>query len=303
MKKCFLFTSLLLSLLICGCANNSTSGSGNNKPDEHDHIPDDDSGDELEGYVYISEGRRINIEQGKKKSLTVNSNPTDLMSDYETLSWSNSNESVASVSQYGVLNALSVGETVISFSVTLPNGETYKTSSLVNVYAQGTSLTREYQKVDDLDSLASGDVIVFACPEASVAANLTRSDKSLGFSQTTFSSDYSKITSLGEGVGEYIISGENIQTDEGEVEVFTLESQEGKYLAAKNYDNITFVNTKGNILWGFENINGRSYVYNTNPSFESWLMFNTKYNKFTLYDSNEQIDMFLPTIYRLTTVY
>ena len=255
--------------------------------------------DENYDYVAIAEGNHIDVQVGKSLSLTTTCKPEDLTSRMDTWLWTSSDENIATVSKYGVVTGVKEGKCIITFNMTIDDGKEYKATTTLNVIPKNSSISYRYERVDDLDSLKGGDIIVFACPQKNITANINRLQGALEFSTTSFSSDYSYITSLGEDSAEFILDEKEL---DGET-VFTLESQENKYLAAKNFKNITFVNSTGNILWGFETIDNKSYVYSTNATIDGYLMFNTKADKFTLYDSNEQIDMFLPTVYKLNAIY
>ena len=308
MKKIPLLLLSALLLVGCSCANNGFNPDSNNEQTDNDDTPTDDpvtppDAEETDNsridHITLNKSNEI-LQINKKLYLTVDFYPTDENDNIDDLhdgSWSSSNSNIASVSQYCVVTGVSVGQTIITF--TTVEGSR-RANCIVYVVEDASSVTREYQRVDDVETISDKDIIVFGCPEANLTASITRKDGYLVPVTSSYSSDKRKITVLGEGTGEYLVS----VTEDG----LTLENQENEYLCAKYLKNITFVKNKGPITWAFEYIDDQegvsvgNYVYSTYDSIEGWLMFNTKANRFTLYDSNTQVDMFLPTIYRLTVV-
>ncbi len=145
-------------------------------------------------------------------------------------------------------------------------------------------------------TLSVGDIIVMAAPKSGMTASLDNSGMKLNATSSTFSSNYSSITSLGDGTAEFILSGEK--------EKFTLEAQNNKYLAGTNVKKVTFVNTaKGNIYWDIHaNYDLRDGVVIEN-SVESigYFMYNISENYFTTYHNQSILQgaMELPSIYKL----
>lgn len=242
--------------------------------------------------------RELDLKVNKTYSLIVNFVPSDIDLEYKDVTWSSDDETIASVSKYGVVKANKEGTTVIHCVTTEGNRHS---SCIVNVFSSEQSIKREYRKVTDMDSIKSGDIIVFACPQEGLTATINRKDGYLSPVTSSFSNDKNSIISLGSDTAEYIVG----DSESG----LTLENQNGMFLAAKGLKNITHIASyKGAIEWAFEYIDDQegvsigNYVYSTYDSVDGWLMFNAKANRFTLYDSNEQIDMFLPTIYRLEKI-
>ena len=164
---------------------------------------------------------------------------------------------------------------------------------------------KEYQKVTDADSIKDGDIIIIGCPELGKAASINRNSGYIVPSNTTFSSDKSKIVSFEDDVAEYYVG-------QSEGESLTLESQENKYLAGRSNDyknSLTYLDSdKGQVRWIFEKPDGYSNIYCVNYDIQDdlWLMFN-KINdsdiRMGLYDSNPTELMILPTFYRLTILH
>ena len=275
-------------------------------PNDDDPVTPDPSVPEIEedddcliDHISLNKTNEI-LEIGKRLDLIVNFYPKNEGDNIDNLhdgTWTTTNSSIASVDQYGRVTGVASGTAVITFTT---NAGSRRANCTVYVVASANNVTKEYQKVNDVETIKDNDIIVFGCPEANLTASISRKDGYLEPVSTTFSSDKTKIVSLGSDTGEYLVS----ETDEG----MTLENQENEYLCAKYLKNVTFVKNKGPITWAFEYIDDQpgvstgNYVYSTYESIEGWLMFNTKANRFTLYESSVQVDMFLPTIYRLTIV-
>ncbi len=308
---------LLLPLILCGCPSNENvtpdvkpsedlSGDPVEPIDQVDPIdpvdPEDDPEEESRiDHISLSEHELI-LEVNKQKDLTVNffpSDPNDNLDDCKDGEWSSSDESVATV-RYGRVNTLKVGKTLISY--TTIEGKK-KATCVVTVIEDASKIKKEYIRVDDVNDIKDWDQIIFGCPQANKVSSLNRLDQAMIPVDATFSSDGSKLTSYSDNTAIYLVT-------EGE-DFFTLENQEGQYLAGKwnvSGGNILHVN-KGPIRWMFEHVSeeeqpgfGGNYVYSLDIESDQWLMFNIKdsVNKFTLYNSNENYHMFRPTVYRLT---
>ena len=292
----FLFPFLCLGLISC---NNPSSGALSQEGDDTsgDTLPPIDEEDNSRIDHITLNKKEVILEVNKRESLIVNffpKDPNDNLDDCKDGTWSSSNPSVAEVSQYGVVSTKALGKAIISY---VTNEGKRKANCVFYVVQDKNNLKKEYQRVDNLDSIGSDDYIVFACPEANLTASTTRKDKSLVPTTATFSTDHSKITSMAENTSIFLVS----ELDDG----LTLENQNNEFLAAKYLKCIDLIPSyKGAITWAFEYIDNQpgvsigNYVYSTYESIEGWLMFNTKAMKFTLYDSSVQVDMFLPTIYR-----
>ena len=266
-------------------------------PEEPPVDPEEETDDSKIESISLDK-RELDLKVNKTYSLIVNFVPSDIDLEYKDVNWSVDDETIATVSKYGVVKAVKEGTTVVH-CVTVEGNR--HASCRVNVFSTDEQIKREYRKVADMDSIKAGDIIVFACPQEGLTASFNRKDGYLFPVQTSFSSDKNSITSLGTDTAEYIVG----DSSSG----LTLENQNGMFLAAKGLKNINHIASyKGAIEWAFEYIDDQvgvsvgNYVYSTYDTIEGWLMFNTKANRFTLYDSSEQIDMFLPTIYRLERI-
>lgn len=243
----------------------------------------------------------LDLVVGKYEYLTVNFYPDDeTTADLHDGYWTTSDENIASVSKYGKVTALKEGKAIITFTTIEGNR---RANCTVFVFQNETSIKKEYLKVTDADSIVPGDQIVFGCPEFGVAASLDRVDGYLRYTKTSFSNDGTKILSLGDNAGEYIV-GEGIDN------ALTLESQENKYLCGKSNDyrnSLLFVNNNGPKNWIFETPEGYEHIYCVSYDIDDdlWLMFNKISDndiRFNLYDSNPTALMVMPTIYRLTVI-
>ena len=233
------------------------------------------------------------IKINKTYGFIVNYVPSEgLDDDDKAVTWSSDNPEIVSISQYGVARGLLKGDATISATTVKGN---ISASCLVHVYETSTT---EYQKIDDVESLTVGDVVVIACPQKNVTAGLDDTGRRLAGVSSTFTSDYSKITTLNDDTAELVLGNE--------VDRFTLESQEDKYLMATNDKKIGWVNgTDANVYWTFEKTGGKNYLYSTVASIDGWMMYNahSDINAFSLYDSSEQVDMFNATFYKKVTIY
>jgi len=313
MKKRF-FVAIFISALLVSCSlkSNAISGTSSNSNNGSGAFPGGSittsapeaiEDDDCPIQSVTLEPKEVMVQVGKKSdSIIVNFTPNTLDLDTKQGIWSVSDTSIATIDQYGRVTGVSKGKTVATFTT---NVGSRRANCLVYVYNSGETVTKEYRKVDDMNSISGGDTVVFACPEAGITASKNRVDGYLSLVVSTFSGDKNKITNLGVGTAEFLVG-------EGNEGGLTLEADidgTSKYLCAKYLKNITFVPKHGAIDWSFEHTSfedGSSegnYVYSVYDSIEGWLMFNAKANRFTLYDSSVQVDMFLPTIYRLTTIY
>ena len=308
MKKLSLLILLSALLSVSAC---STSNAGFDDADNLPDITNDDGGDEEEpiedeedecpiDHISLNKSS-LDLIKDKYEYLTVNFFPDD--STTEELHdgvWSVEDSSIATVSQYGKVTGVSAGRTVVTFTT---NEGKRRGNCVVYVFNSAEDIVREYVKVTDAESIVPGDQIVFGCPELGVSASIDGVSGYLKTTPTTFSSDKSKITSLGSNAGEYIVGN-------GKDDSLTLESQENKYLAgiSNRYENkVVFRNEKGAIDWIFEIPQGYTNIYCVNYDIDDdlWLMFNKISDsdiRFNLYDSNPTTLMFMPTIYRLTII-
>ena len=280
----------------------SESSSESSEPfssSESSSVDDEDDESKID-YITLNKSE-LYLQIGKYEYLTVNFFPDIEDVDLKQGIWSIDNEDIASVSQYGKVTGKAKGDAYVSF-------ETYeghrRARCHVYVINSESDISKEWQKVNDMDSIKSGDTLVFASPELGVAASLERVSGYLRTAPISFSGNGDKITSLNSEVGTYYVG-------EGTDGALTLENQEGNYLAGKyttSGGGLVFVHSKGQINWIFEHVEstGLDYCVNYDIEADLWLMFN-KINsgdiRFNLYDSNPTSLMIMPTIYRLTVIY
>lgn len=211
--------------------------------------------------------------------------------------WDSSNSNVASVSEYGKVTAKAIGTAFITYRAS--TGDTSK-RCVVHVYDNNATIETSWVKVADMDSIKNGDIIVFADSTLGVAARATKLSGYILPTATSFSADGNKIVTLGEDAAEFFVGETN---EDG---IYTLETQDGYYLAGRKTDKgtaLSVVKTKGQINWFFETPEGydKGFCVNADLVDDYWLMFNKISNsdiRFNLYDSNETELMILPTIYR-----
>lgn len=223
-----------------------------------------------------------------------------LSDDAKEVTFTSSNSSILEVNQYGKAKGVSVGNAFVICRTVRGN---FECRYLIHVVTSTSNLRREYHRVDNIDTLQAGDTLVFGVPSSSSTASSAVVSSDLMSSSSTFSSDGSKITSLGSDSAEFMLGGSyNHWTLEVE-----LESSSGryvnKYLAAFNTKRIGYVNKTGNIEWeiGIDVDDGKLYIQSA-ANIYGWMMLNSNTGAYTLYESNENYHLFLPTIYRLTIV-
>lgn len=230
--------------------------------------------------------QEYDVKIGKKLYLTVDFTPTDLSIDDKEVEWSSSDASVASIDQYGRVTGVKEGHVLITCRSLHGDAEARCTVYVVNGDA---SYEKQWLKVDDPTALVPGDLLTIACPEENKVATLENVGMYLHPTAATFSSDKGEITSLPSEAGTYILDGSHNN--------WTLESQEGMYLATTNEKKVTFVKNKGNIHWAFTKEEGYLYMESTS-NVRGWMMYNAKSSRFATYESNVQVDMFTISLYK-----
>ena len=318
-----IFLSIISLVVLCGCAPEPNGDILRPSSTSEESIPSDSSqsggGDSLSSsssssessseeqpddyrvsYITLSDrDKYLRSTQTGRYYLSVNfydengnAIDTSSMSDDELeLEWTSSNASIIEVNQNGGVLPKGV------------NGDAYVDCVTKKAYRHARcyfhlvssldDITREYQKVTDLSTLKAGDILVFGAPQDNKAMSLDLSAGDLAGVTTTYSSDKSKILSLGDNVGEFMLDGSTNN--------WTLESQYGKYFCAFNLNRVGFVNKTGNIHWAFTYDDGELYIESTSEV-RGWLMYNQQTNMFTMYESNPTFDLYMPTIYKSVIV-
>lgn len=272
-------------------SSDSSSSSGEEENEEDQSLID---------HITLNKNE-LYLKAGKYEYLTVNFFPEIEDVDLKQGVWASDNEDIATVSQYGKVTGVSKGDAYISFTT---NEGHRRARCHVFVVNSESDITKEWQKVNDMDSIKAGDTLIFGSPEFGVVASLDRVSGYLKTVNASFSSNGEELLSFDSGTGSYYVGP-------GEGESLTLENQEGNYLAGKNTDRgpgLLFVHDKGQKNWIFEHVDETSLDYCVNYDIDEdyWLMFN-KINsgdiRFNLYNSNPTALMVMPTIFRLTIVY
>lgn len=267
-------------------------------PTEDD--PDIDSG------ISVSFSKRvIDIDKsGKTTYLSVNVSGDIKLAD-EEYHYTSSNLNVATVDDFGRLKGIAVGSAVITFSLVKYD---VKCSMTVYVHESLDDIVREYIRLDNPDDIKVGDELVFASPNLGLAASVNIQSGYIVPAPLTFSSDKSKIATMSQYVAEYYVGPGSSE------DVFTLENQEGNYLACKDTTGgrklVYSDNGKAQINWIVEKPEGydETFIVSFDLIDDYWLMFNkvSKDNsdiRFNIYDSNEQAGiMEKPIIYRKTII-
>jgi len=277
---------------------NTGTGDANTNQDPPPNPPDDD--DER----YVSFGyKSYDLVVGKKQNFIIYYYPSYESFKEEEIygTFASSNESVATVSQSGTVQAKSEGQTVITFTTDVDHFVASMT-----VYVHSSAIKYEYTKVDDVDDIKLGDELVFACPDFGVAASVNEKEYWVDVT-SGIKFDNNKISDLSEDVAKfYVCEGKKDNPD-----CFTLQIQNDYYLAGKVTDRHQSIyyhkNQKAQVDWIFETPDGynEDFIVNYDLEEDYWLMFNKISSsdiRFNMYDSNEQTLMKKPTIYRKTII-
>lgn len=288
-------SSLSSSESISSATSESSSESIPSSSSESSSIEEDED----DGVHITLNKAELDLVTGKYEYLTVNF-PEGYSYDPEGGRWESSDPTIATVSQYGKVTGVASGVAKISYI-----DSNNRRSSFCKAYIHTSSETieKKWLKVEDVDTIAAGDIIAFGCPSFGVTASINKKSGYLLPSSSSFSSNGKEMTSLGADTAEFYVG-------EGKEGSFTLENQDGYYLAGKSTTagtGLSFVKSKGQIDWIFERPEGfdNDYCVNYDIADDYWLMFN-KINasdiRFNLYDSNETALMKMPFIYRLEIV-
>lgn len=229
----------------------------------------------------------------KTYSLIVNYTPEDLSLEDKEVSWESSDSSVASVSQYGVVKGIKKGSATI-ICTSIESGKRARCD--VTVIDQNTKITKKWMRVSNPNDFVSGDIVVIGSPQGGMTATAEHAGMYLHPAASTFSSSGDEITQLNELSDQYMLN----KDDEG----WTLEGEEGKYLATTHTGKITYILKTGNVHWDIDPVPNNPCLSLTSTSnIQGWMMYNSKYQKFTTYMSDEQIDMFVICLYKLVKQY
>ena len=222
-------------------------------------------------------------------SLIVNYVLKDPSASYDnSVTWSSSNESIASVDQYGRVTGNALGQTVVT-ATTVEGGR--KASCVVYVLSESKPYTIEWHKVTHQSQLAVGDLLVIACPQAGKVATSESTGMYLHSTSATFSGDKSQITSLSDDAEQFVLDGSTGN--------WTLENEDGYYLATTHTGKVTFIYKTGNVRWEIDYDNEWSCCdMRSSSNIDGWFMYNQSADKFTTYESSEQVDMFVISLYK-----
>ena len=266
----------------------STSG-GTNTSQTSSSTSEDIGGDS--NIVSISlDKRESDVLLGHRNdSLIVTFHLQDPSASYDnSVNWSSSNSSIASVDQYGRVTGNALGQTVVT-ATTVEGGR--KASCVIYVLSEAQPYTIEWQKVTHQNQLAVGDILVIGCPQAGKTATSESTGMYLHSVNSTFSSDGSKITSLNASAEQFVLDG---ATDN-----WTLENEDGYYLATTHTGKVTFIYKTGNVRWEIDYDNEWNCCdMRSSSNIDGWFMYNQSADKFTTYESSEQVDMFVITLYK-----
>ena len=295
--KLKLLTFLFIPFLLAGCVS-SPKGSQSGSHSSHSGSQEDPE-DVYTPVTNISFNKsEDDLIIGQRENYLINFNDEAMGDDnlnYREGEFTTSDSSIASVDQYGRITGNKVGNAIIYFTTNIGHK---KARIYIYVWESKGSITKEWRKVNSRSELNPNDVVVIACPEKELTATSENTGMYLHPVESTFSSDKSKITELGETSEKFILGTDNKAPYES---ALTFESEDGRYLVCTNEKKVTFTNNKGNKYWMFTFEDEGLYVESTSNIYGQ-LMYDERKGGFSLYDSSPQVDMFLISLYKLTIV-
>ena len=205
--------------------------------------------------------------------ITLPSNPTDCIGGKKFVGW-------CTTSDY---------EHATTAPTFAKNGDTYSTANYYAVYATVTGGgATGWELVTDDSSLKSGDVLVIASNTKGKTAGDISSQYMTEVS-STFSSDYSTITTLGSNTVELTLGGT--------AGAWTLSSG-GKALGATDTKKLAW--DSGTTTWSISISGGNATIQNGMSSYGRFLHNASNSPRFTTYGSSTTIStsMLLPQLYR-----
>lgn len=202
-------------------------------------------------------------------------------------------ETIATIDQYGRVTGQKIGKTIVK--CTTVEGQRHA-SCVVYVVSSHDAVTKKWLKVTHQSELSAGDILVMGCPEENVVATSENTGMYLHPVSSTFSASGDEITSLPSEATQFML--------DGELDNWTLENEEGKYLATTHTGKVTFIYKTGNVHWYIDYDNEWNCCdMRSTSTIDGWFMYNAKNPRFTTYESSTQIDMFVITLYKLTRIY
>lgn len=232
--------------------------------------------------ITVNNNTAVEVFVGKTVTLTVDVTPSNATDT--SVTWSSSDESVATVTQSGVVTGVSVGSATIT--ATANDGSSFYGSCTVNVSA--STEPDKWELVKD-SSLSAGDLIVIARTSRGVTAG-TMSGTYLTSVSSTFDTTNEEITSLNEDSIIFTLGG-----SEG---AWTLENSDGKLLGASS-KSLYFDGSSTTDTWSISiDSTGEATIAN-NDSNNGVIMYNSSSPRFKTYATTfDQGEM--PQIYRGT---
>ena len=209
------------------------------------------------------------------------------------------------VSRAGGIFAKGTGTGSVVVTCTYTVNTAINASCTVNVVDTLPTKEKGWVRVDDYDSLSDGDILVMAAPSYGLTASLDTLHSKLNPVESTFSSDYKTITSLGDGTIEFYLGIE--------AKGMTLEAQTNEYLVCTHQGKVKLDSSSNtNKYWdihsnvdpdsGEGSIADGAVIENDVESL-GYFMFNVSLRYFSTYVDNSISEyMQLPFIYRLEEV-
>ena len=320
MKKFVLFCAIPLLLTSCNSNSNQTGNSDKPSDESSTSIFDDGANTDFDpieeddgfivSFIHLDQTKKY-LQKGKTFSITYQFIDRDgneieyssLSEEESAVSWTSSDESIATVSKYGVVSAKKAGKVFITIETLY---KTRKARCVFNIVNSMEDLHTEFRLVenDDINTLSAGDVLVFGIPSKGVTATSEITAGDLHSVSSTFSSDGKTITSLNANTAQFLLDGSGAYNDWTlETEVLDNGKTKQQYLCAFNTNRVGFVNKTGNVKWeiGVDPDDNNLYVQSA-ANIAGWLMYNSDTTRFSLYTSNETQFMKLVKIYRETIV-
>ena len=284
--------------------NNNPTNTDNNPSTNPDENPRIESISFYYKYLDIKTGKySYDASMIKYNLADENITVEDLTDEEKAGTFASSNTSVATVNENGKIVGVSQGSAIITYTTKLGGLVAALTAYISD---DPSTITRKYQRVNDVNSIEVGDELIFASTDFNVAASINVYDGYVVPASVTFNGDNSELSSYDANVAEYYVGPSKKSTD-----AFTLETQNNEYLAGRSTDGGQKLryskNGKDQINWIIERPQGFSedFIVSYDIADDYWLMFN-KINdsdiRLNLYDSNETALMKKPAIYRKTII-
>lgn len=208
----------------------------------------------------------------------------------QSITWESSNDEVATVSDNGLVTAISEGTAEITATA---NGGT-NVSDTCHVTVSNDIPSSSYTLVKSTDDLVAGDKYVIAYYNGDVAKTAgSLTSGYLSAIDSTFSSDGQKISSLGEGTIEFTLGG-------NATDGWTLANESGGLLGNDTADGKVLYFDDGDTNWNISVTNAGVATIDTGyiSTALTRILYNKTSPRFKTYTSSTTASMLLPSLYR-----